>query len=246
MNIKITSRKIIITIAIILLIMSPIVLYALHMGDSLSTKNEDWGDFGSFIGGIYGSFFSSLSLIIVLWATIESKRSSSEQLKILKNDSYSSEFNLLINHLSKIKVSRYQTFDGRRFDIERHLQDYKITLSLSAISDYKPELTPFENLTENGIEYYKKDERNIFEKDSKVLVCILKLIKKSSLSSSEAFKIIFETTFSEEYRLCLEHYTRAHYGEDICQILNEWPRFSSIPKMILRQAKRNYEKNKEE
>ncbi|MEE8783972.1 MAG: hypothetical protein SOI00_06970 [Rahnella inusitata] len=220
----------------------PIFLYAIHIGNGLSTKNEDWGNFGSFIGGVYGSFFSSLSLIIVIWAAVESKKSSKEQVNILKNDQHHNQFSMLVSHLKDNFSKTYLDSFKISRPIDTHYYKFRTRLSISVLTKYDENLALVENLRNYALEYYKMEHNNIFENESKLFKCILEIINRSSSDLAEAFKVIFEATFDEEQRLSLEFFTRAHYPA-LCESLDEWPTLSKIPSECLENAKLNIRLN---
>ena len=225
----------IIAVLISLALIVPIFLYATHMGGGLSHKNEDWGDFGSFIGGIYGSLFSSLSLIVVIFASIQTYRSNQAQVNILKNDQHFNQFNLLLTNLRKVYPREYTDGFVLAEPIRTHYSKFHTRLAISVLTDYDVTQTIEKNLQNYADNYYLVEHTELFEKESKLFVCIINLIKKSPKELSDAFKIMFENAFTDNERLCLDSYTRAHHP-DTAPVLNQWPSLSSIPKNCIRDA----------
>lgn len=225
-----------------ILLVLPIFLYALHMGGGLSDKNEDWGDFCSFIGGVYGSFFSSLSLIIVIWAALESKKSSNEQVNILKNDQHFSQFNLLLTHLKDNFITSFYDSQNQLMDISRHYDWLKINLSVNVTWSYDNKISLIENIKNNASTSYIEDNSYIFDKEAKLFKCILELIDMTPKNIGDAFKVIFESTFDDKQRLSLELYTRARHPE-VEHTLNEWPTLSKIPEQCIKDAQENLRAN---
>lgn len=62
---KIDCNKLLILIAFILVISLPIYLYQYKFGTALSNDRDIWGQFGSYISGIYAPFFSFLTLFLL-------------------------------------------------------------------------------------------------------------------------------------------------------------------------------------
>lgn len=56
-------------------ILLPIIIYRLNFSGELSEKHETWGEFGSYLSGIYGS----LALILVAYSTFLTRRQFSRQ-----------------------------------------------------------------------------------------------------------------------------------------------------------------------
>ncbi|MER1434870.1 hypothetical protein [Enterobacter hormaechei] len=242
MNKKPNFNILIISIFISLSLVIPIFLYANHMGGGLSNKNEDWGDFGSFIGGIYGSLFSSLSLIVVIFASIQTYRSNLEQVNILKNDQYFNQFNILISNLRKVYPTEFRDALRLAQPITSHYSKFKTRLAISVLTQYDNTQTIEKNLRNYADNYYLNEHTDLFNKEAKLFVCIINLIKKAPSDVSEAFKIMVENTFTDEERLCLESYTRAHYP-GTASVLNQWPSLSHIPKQCITDAAINLRLN---
>lgn len=68
----------------IVICISPITLFLLNFKNQcLSTNLSDWGAFGSFIGGVFGSIISLFSLLILGYITYIVSRNSNEENKNL-------------------------------------------------------------------------------------------------------------------------------------------------------------------
>ncbi|WP_336293434.1 hypothetical protein [Cronobacter dublinensis] len=239
---KINFNILLVSIPICLALVIPIILYVTHMGGSLSHKNEDWGDFGSFIGGIYGSLFSSLSLLVVIAASIQTYKSNREQVNILKKDQHFNQFNTILKNLRNVYPQTYKS-SYRTLAIGEHYHDFLSYISLSADADYNDIEGIKKELRRHASAYYQSSRNNVFEREAKLFSYILRLIEQSTNDMSEAFKIIFENTFNNNERLCLESYIRAYYP-DLAHILNEWPSLSVIPDQCVVDARINISINK--
>lgn len=237
-NFNILLVSILLSLALVI----PIILYVTQMGGSLSHKNEDWGDFGSFIGGIYGSLFSSLSLLVVIAASIQTYKSNREQVNILKKDQHFNQFNTILKNLRDVYPQNYKGA-YRMFPIGEHYREFLIDISLSVDADYNDIECIRKELRRNASTYYHSNNTNLFEREAKLFSYILKLIEQSTNDMSEAFKIIFENTFDNNERLCLESYIRTYYP-DLAPILNEWPSLSVIPEQCVTDARINISINK--
>lgn len=242
MKIKINSKTLIFSLLISLVLIIPIALYALHMGGTLSNKNEDWGDFGSFIGGIYGSFFSSLSLIVVVLAALETYRSNKEQIAISRNDQHYNQFNLLLSNLRTGFPNTYKYTPQETRSIENHYRLFEIRLGIAVCSVYDGNISLEENLRNYANKYYLAEKQQLFEKEARLFKCIINIIAITPHDLSQAFKIIFENTFTEEERLSLESYTRAHHP-DLKQELDKWESLSNISDESISSARINLRLN---
>lgn len=242
MNNKTNFNVLLVSIILSLVLVIPIALYATHMGGGLSNKNEDWGDFGSFIGGIYGSLFSSLSLLVVITASVETYRSSKEQVNILKSDQHFNQFNLLLSHLRDKYPTAYQGNSPMLEPITSHYSIFQTRLAICVLTNYDDLISVEENLRQYANKYYLYENENLFEKEAKLFKCIIDLINISSQDLSQAFRIIFENTFDDIERLCLESYTRAHHPE-AAPALDKWSSLSKIPEKCIKEAETNLRLN---
>lgn len=242
MKIRMNAKTLFFFLLISIALISPIVLYALHMGGGLSNKNEDWGDFGSFIGGIYGSFFSSLSLIVVVFAALETYRSNKEQIAISRNDQHYNQFNMLVSNLRSGFPQQYKNIHNEVRHIANHYRNFEIRLGISVLTLYDDNISLENNLRNYANQYYLHEHQQLFEKEARLFKCIINIIATTSHDLSQAFKIIFENTFTEAERLSLEYYTRAHHP-DLKQELDKWESLSKIPDESISSARINLQLN---
>jgi hypothetical protein len=63
--IKNKFQKVLLIIISFICIISPFILYINHFGVTLSSNNSDWGNYGSFISGIYTPIISILTILIL-------------------------------------------------------------------------------------------------------------------------------------------------------------------------------------
>lgn len=234
--------KAVTSIASIILLATPIYMYITHMDSSLSLKNSDWGAFGSFIGGVYGSIISSITLLVVLWSSYKTNKTSSEQLAILRNERIFNEFSDILNHLKLNYTKLYNDHDGSN-TIDKLYRHIEFWLGISVINHYDNTITIEENLKNNATLKFKEGyEKDALLKEAKLFVIILSIIEKSPKDISDAMKVILENTFSNEARFSLEHFTRAHHP-NVDSILNNWPSLSDVPKAAIESAFTNLKLN---
>ncbi|WP_318392731.1 hypothetical protein [Enterobacter sp.] len=229
-------------IFIFIAILFPLILYVINMPGGLSHKNEDWGDFGSFVGGIYGSFFSSLSLMVVSIAALETYRSNKEQMLILRNDQSFNQFNILLSNLRASFPTRYDYSENETRVIADHYSSFRLRLGISVVAHYDDQKTVEQNLIDYASVYYLQHSQLLFDKPAKLFTCIIDVIRKAPNDLSNAFKIIFENNFNEYERLCLEYYTRAYHPGTI-SFLDNWSSLSQIPSDSIRTAEQNLRLN---
>ncbi len=234
--------KVIISIVVVILLFTPIYLYNTHMDSTFSSKNSDWGDFGSFFGGVYGSIVSSITLLVVLWSSYQTNKASNEQLAILRNERIFNEFSDILNHL-KINYTRFYNNHNGSNSIEALYRHIEIWLAISVINYYDKNLSIERNLKNNAVLKFQEGyDKDALLKEAKLFVVILHIIDKAPNDISNAMKVIFENTFSDEARFSLEHFTRAHHP-NVEGILNNWPSLSDVPETAVKNAFTNLKLN---
>ncbi|EGG9436158.1 hypothetical protein HG772_002903 [Salmonella enterica] len=234
--------KVITSIFITILLITPIYMYKTHMDSSLSLKNSDWGDFGSFIGGVYGSIISSITLLVVLWSSYKTNKTSNEQLVILRNERVFNEFSEILNHLKNNYTKFYNNHNGSNSitALYRHIE---VWLGISVIHYYDNNLSVERNLKNNAVLKFQEGyDKDALIKEAKLFIVILNIIEKAPKDISDAMKVIFENTFSDEARFSLEHFTRAHHP-NVVGMLNNWPSLSDVPKAAIENASNNLKLN---
>lgn len=242
----ITARNFfLVFLAICLLIYAlsyPIQLYSGQMESSLSSKNSDWGDFGSFFGGVYGSILSAFALIVAIGSAFVTNMSNATQISLIRNEQNFNQFTQLLNHLKDNYISEY-TINYTRNSITKIYYEYEIWLSIGFTDQYNPELSLEKNLVNTAVQRYKTDDyKDMLFKESRLFVCLIKFIENSPSELANAMKVIFENTFENSQRFALEMYTRAHH-ENVVGFLDNWPTLSSIPEGTLEAAQRQLRLN---
>jgi hypothetical protein len=123
-------QKILLIIISFICIISPFILYINHFGATLSSNNSDWGNFGSFISGIYTPIISILT-ILILYKQLEQQNVFNKHEIENKHIQKSSD-NIL--HHSKLLLS---IIDNKS---PKHDHTYRELLSLFSSADNKNEL----------------------------------------------------------------------------------------------------------
>lgn len=236
---------VIFTIAILFLLAKPILLYREYMDSSFSLKNSDWGAFGSFIGGTYGSLLSSITLLVIIITSYKTNTINNKQLTLLRNEQHFSNFSNLLEHLKKNYITTYNGISGRN-DIRNFYHRLEVWLSISIMQkeNYDSNLAIEENLINSAVERFSDnvEEKDLFLKEAKLFKCIIDVIKNSPSELADAMKVIFEHTFSETERFSLSTYTYAHFPETRA-FLKSWQSLTIVPPACLVQAKINLELN---
>lgn len=92
-------------VVVSLLVVTPYYL-GISGGDglpSLSGKNQDWGAFGSYFGGVLGPILSMFSILFVWSQSHKSNAALKKQLLILQFESFENQFFRSIQHIKEIQ-----------------------------------------------------------------------------------------------------------------------------------------------
>ncbi|GKV97295.1 hypothetical protein PEC301653_03410 [Pectobacterium carotovorum subsp. carotovorum] len=241
---NLTNKKTIISIVSALVILAvPIILYVLNMSGEFSQKNDDWGYFGSYIGGVYSVILSFLSLIAILYFNYESRKINKEQMSILSSEQFTREFTLLLRELnSAIDKKTIADTNGNEIKIEEWFDRKKRSI-IKNTKHYN--IVNYDD--NNQIDEICKSETKSFlmnyhttELKQEAILCfaILKIIHTAPPSFADAYKIIFENRIDNTWRFLLEAQLK-HQIEESVSIFKNWPDFSQTPNDLLRVAKAN-------
>lgn len=201
-------KVLIFSISITAILTAPILFYAFNLGGHISHKNEDWGDFGSFIGGMYGSLFSFLSLIAVLYSLQLSQKNNHEQIKLIRSEQSTNEFILLLNTLNSFMTGKaYPTPFGGEND-EENFTEHVFNISASNMSSDKSiNKTNYHSYALNYCaETLRKRFKKSLQKEAPLFSEIIVRIKMANDTQAEAYKAIIKSYFSNDiiFLLCAQ------------------------------------------
>lgn len=214
MNNKINTMKdisnitvLMFSISITAVLTAPILFYAFNFGGQISQKNEDWGDFGSFIGGMYGSLFSFLSLIVVLYSLQLSQKNNLEQIKLIKSEQSTNEFILLLNTLNSFMKDKIYPNPFGENDEETFIEH---VFNISASNMSSDDTINKNNFDTYALNYcadvLRKRFRKSLQKEAPLFSEIVVRIKMASDTQAEAYKAIIKSHFSNDiiFLLCAQ------------------------------------------
>ena len=163
--------------------------------------NETWGNFGSYLSGTSGSVFSFFSLVAVIYSLNLTQKMSLSQLHLTRSDQLTSEFNLLLDTLTKLlEQKEYPDLFDKKCSFET-FKDYiyaKICLESQRHPTTKDNLdfAYVSVLTDNAL---SNEYINIFKKECDIYTVLLQRILLAPTSLSEAFIAILYAKINEDY-----------------------------------------------
>lgn len=221
---------IIFIVVVVILTVAPLITYGLNFPYPLSTKNSDWGDFGSFIGGLSGSLFSFLSLVIVLISLYLTQENGRKQLELQRSEQNTTEFNLLLDvFLDGANTVFQQLFTSRVGETPSRLFQ-----KIGRYAYHYNKLTP-SNFNEKIMPVASDLIYDLYpgrlDNEVKLLSAILYRIHNSPKSLSEAYKIILISKLPNDYRFFIKAYTHK-FSLDIFRELSKWDDFAFLPEGV--------------
>ncbi|AMH20087.1 hypothetical protein AL518_20060 [Hafnia paralvei] len=217
-------------VVVVILTVAPLITYGFNFPYPLSTKNSDWGDFGSFIGGLSGSLFSFLSLVIVLISLYLTQENGRKQLELQRSEQNTTEFNLLLDvFLDGANKVFQQMFTSRVGESPSHLFQ-KIGRTAYHYHNLKP--SDFnEKIMSIASDLIYELYPGRLDNEVKLLSAILYRVNNSPKSLSEAYKIILISKLSNDYRFFIKAYIHK-FSPDIFRELSQWDDFAFLPEDV--------------
>lgn len=183
---------------------------------NLSPKNEDWGDFGSFISGMYGSVFSFLSLIAVLVSLYLTQKNNREQISILKTEQFTNEFLVLLETLKKtLSEKKYAVLNPHK-DLESFTNDIYFLVGIFMQED--PSINSA-NIDKHALSYtfkaLQRRDKSVFEKESPLMREIILRINMANKTLSMTYLAILKSQISNDAVFLLCAFMCNHDTNDI-------------------------------
>lgn len=107
---KIDPRILVLTILAVM----PLLPYLYIFHEGFSHKSDDWGNFGSFMGGAVAPFLSVLSIVLVLRTIELTQKNHAEQLSQITKEHNYNKFNDLCAFLEKSILKSWLVNDTER------------------------------------------------------------------------------------------------------------------------------------
>ena len=190
----------------------------------ISTKTDDWSNFGSYLGGVTGPLLSFISIILVLRTISLTQKNHEEQIKLISQEQIYTKFNDLCVYLETVikrswlneespyfreLIDRIRTeviFDSRHVDGDAN-HNYAISV-------------------EKAIGILGRERRDIDE-----IALVINLLVKNILSYNSAesllMKNILELKLTKKQRFIIFFKLRSDHPETATLLWNHWPSFAS-------------------
>lgn len=148
------NRKIFIFMLSISILIGGVPFYVYHKyyKGAFSITNQDWGNFGSFIGGTTGALLSTLSLLVLIYTLHITIKNSKEQLSNqqlnhdaqmkLQKDIHNQERDLTRFSMNIQLLNNYIDILNKKLDVKK----YKIFIPLRQTYSSAPELATLNRL----------------------------------------------------------------------------------------------------
>lgn len=147
--IKICLIIIIIAVLLFLLIYG---IYRYNFPGWFSDKQEDWGTFGDYIGGLLGPILSLISILLIIWTIFETNRNSRNEiayntlfefLKEYRSDEMGKKLKILYNFYDKFKINECETEKYQKAYLKEYKKGSKIHHARRSLSHFYDQITIF-------------------------------------------------------------------------------------------------------
>ena len=224
--------KIICITVLIALIIFPLLMYRYHFNPdikpdwfpyfaNLSKSNGDWGDFGSYLSGLYSSIFSFLSLLAVLYSLRETQKFNTNQTALLKSEQFTNEFMLLLNTLTKLlSEKKYPAPNSSDDNGYKFFKENLYKQAASIIQQSK-------NVNRSNYKIFGMSEVGmrltqryvwLYEKEAPIYAAIISRINQSEIIQANAYKAILLASTDNDTRYMLTSLLASSHVQDLYKL----------------------------
>lgn len=220
------NKKIyLVLVAIIIVVSVPLGLYFSIFNKSLSHLSQDWGAFGSFVGGVYSSAFGLASAIILVITYSEMRSYNRRQSNHLNRQKILDDIKILSDLLDKAIIKNRYIKPDRAYFFKWMTDNLASAFTLN-----KP--INKEEIWERAIKR-TYSEKDLFEDEGTILQEILfRLNGIDDQDIIDIAKVIVKGGLNPLERFWLECYFRQHRHQSV-NLINSWPDFSQPPSNLM-------------
>ncbi len=225
------ERKILIAV-IILCALIPLVIYFIKFDSTLSPNPQDWGAFGSYIGGVYSTLFGFLSVLILVITFQEMRNANKQERENFERQIANSDADRNLRDIIQLTEMIHKLID-----VNPTIDDKKrLPLDLSRMMEglcRKRQVTEQQELYEAAVDLMR-GQRSRFSSEVHVLAQLAKKVASiTNEDQEETAKAIVKGLISESYRFWLYCYASA-WNLEAKHYLRRWPDFDTIPEELQR------------
>jgi hypothetical protein len=157
-------------------------LYFYQFWGDLSSNSSDWGDFGSYLGGVIGAIFASFSFLVLLYTIILQREELTAAIAALKDGAESQRKQVENNEAQKFESTFYSLLDMHNRVVKE--LNVKLIDSMAFLQNLE---------TDDGLDlnsYLKKQQDGILDNIElsqyfRVLYQLLKFIAKNNIRNEK-------------------------------------------------------------
>lgn len=183
-------------------------LYFRNFSGSFSSKQSDWGDFGSYFGGTLGALFASLSFLALLYTIYLQRRELETAISALKKSATAQHEQSKTYEIQRFEVTFYSL-------LEQHNQ--VLTELKSQKEEYSSYLCNLFTLDDSQAlpKYLEKKQSHILEQSElsqyfRILYQLLKFIAKNNVMNKE--RHFNECYLGDKTTICLNENEEKMYA----------------------------------
>ncbi|KAA8727565.1 hypothetical protein F4W05_13160 [Ewingella americana] len=216
----------------ILFAITPLLIYFHTFNSRLSSNPQDWGAFGSYLGGVYSTLFGSLSVFALLLTLNEMKKANIQERKHFQHQMANSKAEKTLQDVIQLTEMIHKLIDvNPTIGNKKHLP-YALAATMEELCK-KSQVTDEEELYYVAIDLMRA-QKSRFSSEIHVLAQLTKKIASiEDDEQAETAKAIVKGLISESYRFWLYCYARV-WNMEAKHYLRKWPDFETIPSELER------------
>ncbi len=189
----------------------------------ISSKTDDWSNFGSYLGGVTGPLLSFISVILVLRTISLTQKNHEEQIKLIIQDQTYAKFNDLCEYLESAINRSWLNEDNQDF---RHIIDI---IKTRVIFDNRfregDSVHNYAITFDAAIDILAQEHKSIDE-IALVLESILKYILSYNTADSALMKKMLELRLTKKQRFVIFIKLRSDHPQISNLVTEHWPSFA--------------------
>lgn len=216
----------------ILFAITPLLIYFHMFNSKLSSNPQDWGAFGSYLGGVYSTLFGSLSVFALLLTLNEMKKANIQEREHFQLQLANSEAEKKLQDVIQLTEMIHKLLDVNPTINNLRELPRTFLMQMEPICR-KLQVTQPEELYEAAITLMRQQQTRFSSEIHVFAQLVKRVVSIEDQEQADTAKAVVKGLLSESLRFWLYCYARA-WSFEARYYLREWPDFESIPAELQR------------